>query len=295
MTENVRLGHMTELEVIDITDQGAFVNAFDFGELFIPRSQLPHNLQIGDSLRVFLYVDGSRVLATAKRPYLELGMTGKLKVTSIDCGTVYLDSGIPKELVVPVSEQRGSFEVGRDALIYVAIDSKGRLFGTQKFNNYIEDKIPDDLNYTKGQKVKVVPVSHTPLGFRVIVDDKFYGLIYRDQIHGQIVIGKRYDGFIFNVRDDRRVDITLSQMGREGIEAASFQILKMMYLNNGQLEITDKSSPDVIEDYLKMSKGKFKKSIGNLYKMRFISIGDDMLKITDEGILYIKDSLKIKD
>ena len=99
----------------------------------------------------FLYVDGGRVLATARHPYLELGMTGRLRVTSIDCGTVYLDLGIPKELVVPVSEQRGSFEVGRMALVYVALDDQGRLFGTQRFNRYIKD-FADSGEYKPGQR-----------------------------------------------------------------------------------------------------------------------------------------------
>ena len=289
MTENVRLGHMTELTVVDITDQGAFVDALEFGEMFVPRSQLPHNLMEGDTLRVFLYVDGKRVLATAKRPYLELGMTGKLRITSVECGTVYLDMGIPKELVMPVSEQRGSFEVGRDALVLIAIDDKGRLFGTQKFNKYIEDRLPYELSYKKGQKVKIVAVSHTPLGFRVIVDDSFYGLLYRDSVYGQINIGKRYDGYIANIREDRRVDISMSQPGVEGIERASLDILCLIYNQGGTLDITDKSSPDEIEDYLHMSKGKFKKAIGSLYKNRLIVIGDENLSITDEGRAYMEE------
>ena len=105
MSDNLCLGHMIERKVVDITDQGAFVDAGVFGDLFVPRKQLPKELKIGDMLRVFLYKDGGRVLATARHPYLEVGMVGRLTVTSIDCGTVYMDLGIPKELVVPVSER----------------------------------------------------------------------------------------------------------------------------------------------------------------------------------------------
>src|SRR5574344_922927 len=139
MDDNLILGHMIDREVIDITDQGAFVNGGEYGDLFVPNKQLPKDLKIGDKLRVFLYVDSGRVLATARHPYLECGMVGRLTVTSIDCGTVYMDLGIPKELVVPVSEQRSNFEVGQSVTILVALDDQGRLFGTQRFNHYISD------------------------------------------------------------------------------------------------------------------------------------------------------------
>ena len=261
MNNTSMLGHMISLEVVKITDQGAFVDAKEHGELFVPRSQIPRELQVGDTLRVFLYIDGHRVLATAKHPYLELSMTGKLRVTSIECGTVYLDLGIPKELVVPVSEQRSNFEVGSSVLIYVAMDDMGRLFGTQRFNRYIEDKIPNLNLYTKGQRVDVVAVSHTPLGFRVIVDDKYYGLIYKEEARN-VIIGKRVQGFILNVREDGRLDITLDEKGRSGVEHAASFILSTLDNAGGKLSLSDKSAPEVIEYTLNMSKGKFKKAIG---------------------------------
>lgn len=280
--EQIQLGHMIALEVVDITDQGAYVDAKEHGQLFVPRSQLPKDLAIGEALRVFLYVDGHRVLATARHPYLECGMAGRLKVTSIDCGTVYMDLGIPKELVVPVSEQRGSFEVGRTSLIYIAIDAQGRLFGTQRLNKYIKDKAQVD-EYKKNQKVRVVPVSKTPLGFRVIVNDKVYGLIYKDNQKGPLMVGKRYDGYITNAREDGRLDVSLQEPGREGIEHAAKDILKALYRSNGELGFNDKSSPEIIEDYLHMSKAKFKKAIGHLYKFRMIVINEDGIVLTEKG------------
>ena len=288
MVDSLIPGHMYELPVCKMTDQGAFVDAGEHGQLFVPHRQLPGNIQVGDLLRVFLYVDGGRVLATAKHPYLELGMTGRLKVTSIDCGTAYLDLGIPKELVVPVSEQRGSFDVGRMALVYVAIDDKGRLFGTQRFNRYIKD-VAKVNEYKAGQRVCLVPVSHTPLGFRTIVDDHVYGLIYKTEQKGEIQIGKRYTGWIVNVREDGRLDVSLQEPGRSGIEHAAKDILHALVNSGGSLEFNDKSDPQDIEDYLHISKGKFKKAIGYLYKERLIEITDSGIKITEKGSLNSKD------
>ena len=282
MQNAVSVGQMCELEVVDLTDQGAFVDAKEIGSLFVPRKQLPKDLKLGDLLKVFLYIDGGRVLATARHPYLQLGQIGRLKVTSIDCGTVYLDLGIPKELVLPVSEQRGAYEVGRSVVIYVAQDDQGRLFATQRFNRYIED-FAKKGQFTKGQKVTLVPLSHTPLGYRTVVDDVVYGLIYKTNQKGQITIGKRYDGYILNVRDDLRLDVTLQELGRSGDEHAALEILKILKTSEGHLPFNDKTSAQTIEDYLHMSKGRFKKAIGALYKARLIEIKDDGIVLTELG------------
>ncbi|MGN0915031.1 MAG: S1 RNA-binding domain-containing protein [Succinivibrio sp.] len=283
MSDNAVLGHMIERTVIEITDQGAFVDAGSYGSLFVPKSQLPDGLKEGDPLRVFLYKDGTRVLATARHPYLECGMVGKLRVTSIDLGTVYMDLGIPKELVVPVSEQRSDFEVGQNVLIYVAMDDLGRLYGTQRFNQFIED-IPPKGMFKNGQKVTLTAVSHTPLGFRTVVNDKYYGLMYKDEQKGGVVIGKRYTGYVTKIRNDGKLDVSLQEPGLSGIEHAASVLLKVLKSSDGYLPLGDKSSPEMIEDYLHMSKGKFKKAIGTLYKLRLITIEDEGIRITKQDL-----------
>ena len=274
MEQTPVLGHMTERKVVDITEQGAFVDGGEFGALFVPNSQLPRELEIGDMLRVFLYKDSGRVLATARHPYLEAGMVGRLTVTSIDCGTVYMDLGIPKELVVPVSEQRSAFEVGQSVLIYVTIDEQGRLFGTQRFNKYIRDNSKPG-EFKVGQRVTAVAVSHTPLGFRTVINDSVYGLIYKNELKSPIRIGKRTDAYITKIRDDGRLDVSLQEPGLSGIEHAAKTLLHILNNSNGFIAFNDKSDPQDIEDYLHMSKGKFKKAIGSLYKQRLIEITDD--------------------
>lgn len=284
----VPIGRMIELEVCDISDKGAFVNAKEHGALFVPNSQLPPNLEIGNKLRVFLYMDGDRVLATARRPYIELGMTGNLRITTVKNSTAYLDLGIAKELVVPVSEQRFRMFEGDNALVYVAIDDRGRLYGTQCFNRYIREK-SNPGEFKPDQRVKVVGVAHTPLGYRVIVDDSVYGLIYTSEQRGELTIGKRYEGFIRTVRDDGRLDVTLQEAGRDGIEHAAEEIMQALYFEHGHLDFNDKSNPKEIEDYLHMSKGRFKKAIGSLYKKRLIAITDNGIDLTDDGNAYCKE------
>lgn len=283
----VPLGRMVELDVTQISDKGAFVNAMEHGALFVPNSQLPENLQAGDTLRVFLYMDGDRVLATARRPYIELGMTGNLRINSVKNSTAYLDLGIAKELVMPVSEQRFRMYEGDNALVYVAIDERGRLFGTQCFNRYIRDTCYEG-EFERDQRVKVVGVARTPLGYRVIVNDCVYGLIYASEQRGEFTIGKRYEGFIRTVREDGRLDVSLQETGREATEHAAEAIIKALYLSNGHFDFNDRTFSKEQEDQLQMSKTRFKRAVGSLYKQRLILIGDATLDLTEDGESYCK-------
>ncbi len=283
MSDEVMLGHMIRREITQITDQGAFIDGGEFGELFVPRSQLPKDIGVGQELRVFLFKDGGRVLATARHPYLELGMTGRLRVTDIDCGTVYMDLGIPKELVVPISEQRSMFEVGQSVMVYVAMDDQGRLFGTQRYNRYIRDVPEKRDSYKRFQRVTLVPISRTPLGYKAIVNDEVYGLMYKENEKGEIHIGKRYDGFVLSVRPDGRLDVSLQQPGVGGTEHAASELMKILESSGGFLGFNDKSPAEDIEDFLHMSKGRFKKAIGNLYKQRYIELLESGIKLTEAG------------
>ncbi len=276
MNAEIPLGRSVQLQVTAIKDEGAYVDGAEYGSLFVPHSQLPRDLKVGDQLRVFLYADGGRVLATARRPYLELGMAGSLKVNSIDCGTVYLDMGIPKELVVPVSEQRGYFDVGAHVIIYVAIDDQGRLFGTQRFNRYVSDKAPAGT-YQAGDEAVLVPLAHTPLGVRAIVDDRYFGLIHKNEIKGELRLGKRIKGYIRRAREDGRLDLTLQEPGRSGVEHTAEDIYALLQRAGGELPFGDKTAPEEIEAHLHMSKGRYKKAIGALYRQRKILIEDQRI------------------
>lgn len=290
---SVHLGVMVARPVVEISDKGAFVDAAEHGSLFVPNSQLPEGLEVGDELRVFLYRSSDRTYATCRRPYIELGKIGNLRVNSMENGTAYLDLGIPKELVLPVSEQRTRIYEDDNVLVYVAIDEQGRLYGTQNFNRFIRDRAYDD-EFSANQKVKVVATDMTPLGYRVVVDDKVYGLIYTSEQHGELMRGKRYDGYVRTVRSDGRLDISLQEPGREGVDHSALEILMAIYDAGGFIEFTDKSAPDLIEERFSISKGRFKKAIGSLYKQRFVELLDDGTKITEQGRAYLEETGKVK-
>lgn len=283
---------MLPLQVVETAPQGAYLDGGVYGPLFVPKSQLPPELKGGDTLRVFLYQDSGRVLATARHPYLELGMVGALKVVEVNAGTAYLELGIPKDLVVPVSEQKTKFEVGSKAVVYVAQDERGRLFGTQRFHRYLQDSAPAG-RYRGAQRVVCVPLARTPLGYRAAVDDTYFGVIYAQNDSAELTMGKRYDGYVLRQREDGRLDLTLQQPGRAGVESAAVRILRAIP-PQGRLSLGDHSPPEEIERELGMSKGKFKKAIGHLYRQRLITISDGGLSLTAAGLAQVSDLSHIK-
>lgn len=285
-TSTVPVGRMVGLPVVEITDKGALLDGAEFGELFVPNSQLYAGLEAGDVVQVFIYQHSGRFLATAKHPYFELGQVGLLKVSAIEHETVYLDMGIPKELVLPRAEQRRQFKVGDKALVLMAIDAEGRLFATQCFHRYIRSKAKMH-EFEAMQKVKIVPMAMTPMGYRTVVDDKVFGLLSRDNIHSEVQIGKRYEGYIAEVRDDGRVDVSLHKMGREGVLDAADVIIEALDEAAGRLNLGDNTDPEIINDLLHMSKRRFKQAIGALYKKDLIIIADDHIELTAKGRDYM--------
>lgn len=286
MNSTKNIGVVGKYKVVEITDQGVFIDSIYHGNLFIPHSQVPNDIKLQDTLEAFLYVDGHRVFATCKKPFLQLHQLGILTIASVDCGTAYLDMGIPKELVLPISEQKSYIETGEKVIVYVDIDEQNRLFATQKFNRYFKDTV-DDAIYEHNQEVQIIPIGKTPLGIKAVVDMKYYGLLYADSIFEKLTFGKKYKGYILNQRDDGKLDLSLTKSGVQGIEHASRIILNKLSIS-GQLLLSDSSSPEQIEFILGMSKGKFKKAIGSLYKRKLICIYDDKIALTEDGYKYLE-------
>ncbi|MCR5085739.1 MAG: hypothetical protein K6A65_09605 [Succinivibrionaceae bacterium] len=276
------LGMMVRRRTLEITPQGAMVDGGEYGPLFVPRSQLPEDLAAGDPLRVFCYRDEERVLATARHPYLECGCVGRLKVIDERRGTLFLDNGLPKDLIFPVSEQRSRYFIGDEPIILVARDDYDRLFATQRLGRYLSDFAPRG-RYRHGDRVVAVPISRTELGIRVVVDDRYYGLVYSSDIRDEVRFGRRIDGYIQEVRPDGRLDITLQEPGQHGVEGDARRVLMAIAHSGGRLPLSDRSTPDEVERALHISKRRYKMAIGSLFRSRLIIIDDDGVRLTAQG------------
>lgn len=119
----------------------------------------------------------------------------------------------------------------------------------------------------------------TDLGYKVIVNKKFWGLIFRNEIFANIKIGQRTKGYIKKIHDDGKLDVTLNKPGLARKDEAGEKILVRLQKAGGFLPVGDKSSPELIYSQFSMSKGTFKKAIGGLYKQGLITIENDGIRL----------------
>lgn len=277
---SVIIGKMNNLPLVRTDDKGGFLDAEEYGEVFLPVSQIPEETKIGDCISVFCYLDDNRLTVTAKRPKALRGELAKLVVKDATEGAAYLEWGIRKDLMVPFREQRVPMRPGDEYIVYVAMDRDQRLFGTTKFNKYIADELPTNVDLKSGDKVDLIAVGKTPLGIKMVVNNFVYGLLSADEAaRADIRLGTKIRGYIKSIRHDRKVNISLFAIGQAGVESATDIILNALQQANGFLPYNDKTDAAIIDRQFRMSKGKFKKIIGSLYKARKIVILDNGIEL----------------
>lgn len=265
------IGKFNTLNVIAITDTGAYLNAGELGEVLLPNKQIPQDCNVGDALSVFLYVDSAdRVIATTDTPKAQVGEFVSLKVLQTNKMGAFLDWGLPKDLLVPFNQQHSAMEEGKYYLVYIFLDLKTeRLVASSKLDKFI-DIWPAE--YNKGDKVDLIIGSKTDLGFKAIINNKHWGLLYDNEIFQPLRIGRKITGYIKQVRADERIDLSLTRTGERKVMDFSDKLIAHIEENNGFSPLHDKSDPELIKRILGVSKKTFKATVGNLMKKGIISI-----------------------
>lgn len=265
------IGKFNTLNVIAITDTGAYLNAGELGEVLLPNKQIPQDCKVGDALSVFLYVDSAdRVIATTDTPKAQVGEFVSLKVVQTNKMGAFLDWGLPKDLLVPFNQQHSAMEEGKYYLVYIFLDLKTeRLVASSKLDKFI-DIWPAE--YNKGDKVDLIIGSKTDLGFKAIINNKHWGLLYDNEIFQPLRIGRKITGYIKQVRADERIDLSLTRTGERKVMDFSDKLIAHIEENNGFSPLHDKSDPELIKRILGVSKKTFKATVGNLMKKGIISI-----------------------
>ena len=272
------LGKFNPLEVIAITDTGAYLDAGDLGEVLLPNRLIPENCKVKDVLKVFLYVDNAdRVIATTQTPLGQVDEFVSLKVVQTNKMGAFLDWGLPKDLLVPFNQQHSAMEEGKYYLVRIFLDLKTeRLVASSKLDKFI-DIWP--AQYNKGDKVELIIGSKTDLGFKAIINNQHWGLLYDNEIFQPLRIGKKVTGYIKQIRADERIDLSLTRTGERKVMDFSEKLLAHITENNGHSPLNDKSAPELIQRMLGVSKKTFKSTAGNLKKKGLITIEKDGLRL----------------
>ena len=276
--KGIKLGDYNHLTVVKEIDFGLYLDGGDEGEILLPARYVPKGCRPGDELDVFIYLDqDERPVATTERPLAKEGDFACLRVAWVNEYGAFLDWGLIKDLFCPFREQKRRMMKGLRYVVYVTIDEESyRMMATAKVERYFSTEPPQ---YRHGDEVDLLVWQKTELGFKVIIDNKYPGLVYENQVFRHITTGDRLKGYIDMVRPDGKIDVMLQPTGRRMTEEFSETLLNYLHENNGRCTLGDKSPAELIADTFKVSKKTFKKAIGDLYKRRLITISDDGIRL----------------
>ena len=272
----LNIGNYNALEIARITALGAVFKT-EVGDVLLPLRLVPKGAEAGNFLEVFVYVDSEeRLTATTKRPRAVVGDFALLKVIESTTVGSFLDWGLEKDLLLPFGEQLEPVRRGNQVLVRIYLHTSGRIAASARLDKFI---VPVDDTLAEGDEVSLLIYAHTDLGAKVIINDRFGGLIFHTELVVKPSCGERVRGYVKKIREDGKVDVTLRQGGAQEAEKDRKIILEALAANNSFLPLTDKSSPESIATLLRMSKKSFKKALGGLYKDGAVSLLPEGVKM----------------
>ena len=283
--ENGYIGRMAELGktntliIVRESDHGFYLDGGELGEILLPNREKPEDLEQGDEIEVFVSRDSEdRIVATTSKPIAEVGQFAALEVTALNPRLgAFLDWGLPKELLLPFREQTVRPRVGDRVVVYIMIDERSnRIVATGRTNRLLNRF---RATYRGGEKVSLIVQEKTPLGFMMIVDQQFRGLIHKNRINKKLAIGDTLEGYVASHREEGKIDLSLEPVGYTRVDDLSSRILSAIEENGGTLPMGDKSSPEEIKERFQTSKKAFKQALGSLYRERKINLSGEEISL----------------
>lgn len=275
-----QVGRFNKLEVIKEVDFGVYLDGGELDSILLPQRYVPEDCEVGDWIDVFLYFDSEDLLiATTEKPRVEVGRCEMLKVIDINNTGAFMDWGLPKDLLVPYSEQLKPMEVGYSYVVYAFHDQDSdRIAASTRLQDYLAE---ESVWVKPRQAVDLLIAGRTDLGYKAVINDQYLGLIFRDDAFRPLKVGERLPGFIKSIRSDGKIDLVISQGTLQGDHDLGEQIIERLRASGGVSTLTDKSQPDEIYRAFKVSKKKYKQALGSLYKSKRILLSAEKIQLVD--------------
>ena len=272
------LGKMNSMTVSRKVDFGLYLDGGPTGDILLPTRYVPKGTKVGDTIDVFIYLDQEeRPIATTQKPLAMVGDFAFLNVAWTNEHGAFLDWGMMKDVFCPFREQKMRMEKGKGYIVHIHVDEESyRIMASAKVEKFLATDFP---KYEKNTEVKLLVWQKTDLGFKVIVDNKYQGLIYDNQIFRELHTGDRLKGFVSAVRPDGKLDIALQKQGREQTLDFSERLHEYLFYHDGYCPFTDKSPAEDIYNEFHVSKKVFKRAVGDLYKQHLISLAPDGIEL----------------
>ena len=270
----IPLGKFTTLTAKRQQPQGIYLEDETGDEVLLPNKYIPNKFELGDTISVFVYTDSEdRIIATTIKPKIQLHEFACLEVMAVTKFGAFLDWGLEKDLFVPFKEQKLKMKEGQSYIVFLYNDEESdRLVASAKIHKYLNN---ETLTVEEGEEVNLLIGERTDLGLNVIINNRYKGLLFNNEIFQHINFGDRLKGYIKNIRADHKIDVSLQVQGYKNIEPSAARILDYLKMNRGFMDLTDKSKPADIMAKLEMSKKSFKKALGNLYKKKMVKLAKE--------------------
>ncbi|MFD0940896.1 CvfB family protein [Pedobacter boryungensis] len=273
----IEIGKYNDLRIAAKNSDGLSLSDGD-REILLPYADVPKNAELGDNIKVFVFInkDGNTI-ATTKQALAETDDFAYLTVVDANEDGAYLDLGIGKDIYVPIREQKRPMHKGESYVVYVYLDENNqRMLASSRLDKFIEE---DDFDFDEGDEVSLLISEQTDLGFNAIINNRYIGLLYHNELFANLKPGEKRKGWIKKVRIEGKIDLSLQPLGYSHILDTKDVLLKELRENGGVIALGDKSTPEEIYERFQISKSAFKKATGGLYKERIIVIGDKEIKL----------------
>jgi len=273
MNEKIKVGELNKLKVNRVSEPGLYLIAKDEEEVLLPNAYIEKTMEVDSIIEVFIYTDSEdRLVATTLKPYVYLNEIATLEIVDMAKFGAFVDIGLSKDILVPKNRQKSSFSVGGYKVLQLQLDERtNRLIASEKF------ELPKQKpSYDVNDEVDVVLYSQTPLGFKVIVDNTYEGMIFHNEVFENVKVGAKKRAYIKNVRDDDKLDISLQKIGEKVSDNKVYEILTQ---NGGQMNFTYKSDAQDIKDTFGMSKKAFKATLTKLINENKITLESDSIRV----------------
>lgn len=267
----VEIGKYNILKIVKDLDFGVYLDGGDDLEILLPARYVPRNVKPGDEVEVFIYHDNEgRIIATTAKPLAIVGEFQWMECKSVNDMGAFLEWGLMKDLLVPFREQKMPMREGKWYLVYVHLDHvTKRIVASARVDKFL-DNVPSVYEFN--QEVDLLVADETEIGYKVIINNLHWGLVYHNEIYRRLERGEHLKGYIKEVREDEKIDVSLTRLGYEKVEGIAGIILDALKVQNGFLPVHDKSPAEEIYSLFGCSKKSFKQAIGALYKKKLISI-----------------------
>ncbi len=273
---------------------GVFLDGGKEGEILMPQKYVPKDTKVGDFVECFVYLDqDERLIATTETPIAKVGDFAYLECTWVNEYGAFLNWGVMKDVFCPFREQKRKMEIGESYIVYIYIDEESyRIVATAKIDKCLTPIMPPDDEWDDGyandnpvpkvgSQVDLLVWQKTELGFKVIINNQYQGLIYQDQIFQYVHTGDKLTGYIQNIRPDGKIDVSLQQTGRRQTKNFAQTLLQWLKDNGGYCPLGDKSDAEDIKQQFHVSKKVYKRAVGDLYKHRLITIANDGIHLNE--------------